>query len=367
MEQARAILSVTERLYAAAMDDAEWPSALEAFGDLFGGHHVVLHGFPGTNGDGAFVFTARVDERTVREAVTPEKLPLVMAFSRLVPEGISNRAALIDDEAYARSAYYNEVLRPLNGFHAVHARNMRPGAAYTLNVCRPRAAANFEADHTALMALIAPQLSMAVEVRRRFNGARRHGDSLAALIDRLDKAAVMTDGTGRPVLVNPRAAAILDANDGLVLAPGGLTGATPAATGRLRAAVAEAAAASGGIRRVTLARPSGRAALVVDALPLSRIDAEVPGAATPRVALFIAEPDAAPGIDRETIGDVFGLTRREAEVAALLADGMELAAIARMLDLSPGTVRNHLKRAFEKTGTHSQAALVALLRGYPRA
>ncbi|HET7714989.1 MAG TPA: LuxR C-terminal-related transcriptional regulator [Bauldia sp.] len=368
MEQTRAILRVTERLYAAALAEEEWSPALEAFADLFRGHHVVLHGFPGADGDGAFLHAARLEEDALVAAMAPEKLSMLMDFARLVPGGVSNRAALVDDRTYERSPYYNEVLRPLNGFHAVHVRDMRATASYSLNVCRPRPSDNFDREDVSRLALVAPHLTMAVEVRRRLDGARRHGESLASLVDRLDKAIVMADGAGRPVLVNTRAAEILEANDGLALSAGGLAGRSPAATAKLHAAVAGAAnSGSTGSRRLTLERPSGRPPLVIDVLPLSRFHSSVPGAAEPRVAIFIAEPDADPGIDREIIGDAFGLTRREAEVAALLATGIDLTAIAAILDLGQGTVRNHLKRAFEKTGTHSQAALVALLRGFPRA
>src|SRR5205085_1148867 len=59
--------------------------------------------------------------------------------------------------------------------------------------------------------------------------------------------------------------------------------------------------------------------------------------------------------------DAFGLTDREAEVVALLGEGLTPAEIARRLRIRVDTVRDHLKRAFEKTGTNRQAELVALL------
>ena len=42
MEPARAILRVTERLYAATMADERWPAAVEAIADLLGGGGEVL-------------------------------------------------------------------------------------------------------------------------------------------------------------------------------------------------------------------------------------------------------------------------------------------------------------------------------------
>lgn len=61
------------------------------------------------------------------------------------------------------------------------------------------------------------------------------------------------------------------------------------------------------------------------------------------------------------IRDVFALTDREVDVAALLAEGRTLIEIAKHLRVQVGTARNHLKSVFEKTGTGRQAELVALL------
>lgn len=55
------------------------------------------------------------------------------------------------------------------------------------------------------------------------------------------------------------------------------------------------------------------------------------------------------------------LTRREKDVLQLLLEGQRVASIARHLQLSPQTVRNHLKGIFRKLGTHSQVELLEAL------
>jgi DNA-binding NarL/FixJ family response regulator len=64
------------------------------------------------------------------------------------------------------------------------------------------------------------------------------------------------------------------------------------------------------------------------------------------------------------------LTRREAEVVTLVARGRRVSAIARDLEVSVFTVRNHLRSAFKKLDVHSQEELVEMLNpakpGKPR-
>ena len=57
----------------------------------------------------------------------------------------------------------------------------------------------------------------------------------------------------------------------------------------------------------------------------------------------------------------FGLSAREREVAALVASGLDTAAIAEALFISPWTVQDHCKAIFEKTGTHNRRELRALV------
>ncbi len=58
----------------------------------------------------------------------------------------------------------------------------------------------------------------------------------------------------------------------------------------------------------------------------------------------------------------FGLTRRQAEIALHLVDGLTNDQIARKLGIAAGTVRKHLEVVFDKLGVPSRAAAVGRLK-----
>jgi DNA-binding CsgD family transcriptional regulator len=53
------------------------------------------------------------------------------------------------------------------------------------------------------------------------------------------------------------------------------------------------------------------------------------------------------------------LTARELEVLSLVAEGRTNGELARILWISPNTVRKHLENAFDKLGVHTRTAAVA--------
>ena len=57
----------------------------------------------------------------------------------------------------------------------------------------------------------------------------------------------------------------------------------------------------------------------------------------------------------------FQLTPRECECTMLLTDGYGMAEIAERMNISMQTLRQHLKHAFNKTGTHKQHELVGIV------
>jgi DNA-binding CsgD family transcriptional regulator len=61
------------------------------------------------------------------------------------------------------------------------------------------------------------------------------------------------------------------------------------------------------------------------------------------------------------VADAYELSERELEITQCLARGMSTTGIAEELFLSPHTVRDHIKAAFEKVGVRSRGELVGKL------
>ena len=57
------------------------------------------------------------------------------------------------------------------------------------------------------------------------------------------------------------------------------------------------------------------------------------------------------------------LTPREREILSQIADGRTNEEVARLLWISPGTVRKHLENAYEKLGVRTRTGAVAALQG----
>ena len=100
-------------------------------------------------------------------------------------------------------------------------------------------------------------------------------------------------------------------------------------------------------------------------LPMTMIVAPLPARGPtvegrPLALVMVRDPEAAT-LAITCLRDLFGLTRMEAVVAADLAGGLSLDAVATRRGIGDATVRSHLKRILAKTGTHRQAEAVALI------
>jgi DNA-binding CsgD family transcriptional regulator len=243
---------------------------------------------------------------------------------------------------------------------------MFPIFSFHLAVCRPRNRGPFENDEIARLQRLLPHLTTTMLLQQRLRALEQRADALSGAIERLEYGAILCDANGRPTLVNRRAGILLNESDGLALGTQRLRAGNASATDDLLAAIREAAhSTSGGVHKIRLPRAAPRLPLLLDIMPVARIS-PAEGGRMPCVVIFITEPDASPVIDSEALADSYRLTPREAEIAALLAAGANIEMIAARLSLAVGTVRFNLKRVFEKTGARSQAAVVALARGFIR-
>ncbi len=98
---------------------------------------------------------------------------------------------------------------------------------------------------------------------------------------------------------------------------------------------------------LTIAAECGR--LTVRAAPPGAADAPM---------LVLEEERAMTAASLRDLGR--GLTRRQAEILCMLADGETIASIATALFISPSTVRKHCEHIYERLGVHSRAAAVRM-------
>jgi DNA-binding CsgD family transcriptional regulator len=186
--------------------------------------------------------------------------------------------------------------------------------------------------------------------------------ALVFVLDQMPVGILLVDRSSRVVWAN--LSARLLAGDGIALCDGRLAATAPEKRDALaslvrRALDAGAAGASLGPEAIMVPRSLGATPLVVVVRPLEAPDAR-PGEAAARAVVYVSDPDRGLRASRERLSQLFGLTRAEAGLVALLAEGHGVREAAALLGITEETARTYVKRAFQKTGVRRQAELVRL-------
>lgn len=196
----------------------------------------------------------------------------------------------------------------------------------------------------------------------------RHGlersRRLGPLIERIEAPALMIDAERRIREANAEAAVAMVRGD-IFTGPGDiLTLRDPAAQRWLEETVLRLLPGGG--------PSSARTTFVVDGEIFRVVVTRAPefdGSGSPLLVrprpqvLVVVRPlvGVALHLDAPGLGLAFGLTAVETRLCEILVNGHSLAEAAGMLRLSEGTVRQRAKVIFQKTGTHRQGQLIALV------
>ena len=177
-------------------------------------------------------------------------------------------------------------------------------------------------------------------------------------------AIVLTDAQGSIIFAN-RTAEAMFASGTLVQANGGILRATSSsAAAELRAAIGLAARREAELGTTGLSiRLTGEdpPSVLAHVLPLTGSErrARLQPAAVAAVFIRNVGLDLEPAL--ETVARLHKLTATELRVLLAIVDRGGVPEVAAVLGISEATVRTHLKRLFEKTGTHRQVDLVKLV------
>lgn len=216
--------------------------------------------------------------------------------------------------------------------------------------------------------LIAPHVRRAVLIGKMFEFNAAEVATFVDTFDGLAAGMYLVDAAGRLIHANAAGKAILGRSDILNLAGGRLA----AGEAQIDQALLEVFAAAGrgdaavGVRGIALpmiGRDGGR--YVAHVLPLTSGARRRAGVvSTVAAALFVREATLAVSTAPQAIGSAFRLTPTELRVLLAIVEVGGIPEVALAFGVAETTVRTHVGRLFEKTGTSRQADLVKLVAGY---
>ncbi len=265
--------------------------------------------------------------------------------------------SLVNPEA-GESRYMREVCLPLGFSDSLSILFSRERAAFgSLSFGRHVEDGPIGAREVALAQLFMPHLKRALAINRLLGSHALERATFAAVLDRLSIAVLVVARDARLLHANRAGERMLRAADPLGLRAGNVRAAN-GVSAPLRAALATALL--GGTAVTMPARRGDGEQMVLHVLPLVT-GGIVPGAAA---AIFVAPATTPRPAPLDAVAALFDLTPAEARVLQLLGAGRANAEIAATLGIAVSTVRTHVLRLYEKTDTHRQAELVALLASF---
>jgi len=289
-------------------------------------------------------------------------------FVRLSENQVVTAEELIGKQ-WLQSTVYQEYLKPLDVRHLLGADiYTKDGIECRLRITRSHDSAPFSEVEKDLVRRLLPHLKRSIQIHAQLDFLECERALFAGAVNRLLLGMVSFDQNGVIVETNPEARRILGEKDGIWLAGNNLcldnSQESRDLQRLLRQALSETThteAGPGMVEAMAVTRPSGRAKLgvLIKAVPMGQFSESKQ---RPAVVVFLRDPESnAAQPSQELVRRLFGLTRMEAQLALLLAEGLTLDEAAEKMNVRRNTARTHLRSIFCKTGVTRQTMLVRLL------
>jgi len=358
-------LKIVAGFYEASLDETAWPEALARLRESVDADAAALlvHDFEA--GTGRILAASGLAPEVVasygrRYGRFNVWMQHEQAFAE--PAAVIEGHRVVSLAATQDSVFYREWLQAANLFEHAFVVLCRTGHTVTvLSLARREGAGPLNAGAIARLQALADDLARSFvlgRTARRLEGFRR---AAMETLDTLPVGVILLNGDGGITTANRIGRRLLDLGDPLLLEASGLAVEINGRRLRIRDLVAQIAADGeasepyafwvprSGLKPLTLLVTACRT-------PADPLDEEAPAA-----ILYIGDPEQAPVVDHTRVARLYGLSRAESRVAALLASGYRLDQAAEVLGVAYETVRKHLKQIFGKTGTVRQAELVRML------
>lgn len=352
-------------IYDAATEESLWSTVLAGIVDLTGSLNGAIFGQVIGASKVYFSHITRSNEECVRayrerHVQNPHSL-----YMDRQPAGVLIASdQIISVSELRKTAYYDEVFRPQDVAHvAMIPLESKRGFTAAFNLCRSERQGPFEEREMATLSRLVPHMRRSTTIGFRLQGYRALQSAESEVLDRLSAGIILLNRSAKVILAN-KAAELLSLDAGpLRLHKTGISAFYPSFSRRLDELVQSAMR---GVPAATMSIPhpdDGRlVTLFVSSVRSRDFDRfaglEMRDAA---VMIFVFDPARPAEVPPMWLMDAYRLTLAEARVALHAASGRSVAEIGTQLNISPNTVKTHLRRVFYKIGVRGQAELACIV------
>jgi DNA-binding CsgD family transcriptional regulator/PAS domain-containing protein len=356
---------VIESIYGCALDPRQWRTTLPAIIALTNSAAATLSVH--SDGRAQCVFHHGYEPYLPPDERRFPILDPALSWQALCVGEMVAQGVLVDDVKFLSSRFYEEWCRPRGLSHALGVVARGGSQVIVLVANRLKTQPCYSDGDSRLFRSLIPHVCQALKIAEAIGLRTMQSEAFKATLDTLSAGVYLIDRQGRLIYMNHAAKCQIKAGNVLRIADNRLSLVSAEARDALDRAIAMACSDSAGQRASSIALPlqkDGGTGLIATALALNRDQCE--NLATPFVAacaLFVQDPLTAPLVPGEAFARLFDLTPAELDVLLALAAGRSPQGVADVLNIALSTVKSHLHKIFEKTGTLRQADLVRLVAG----
>lgn len=359
-------------IYDVVLKPTSWPCVLEGCSEFLPGHAAALFakGLGGKAGDLYF------DDGNIDAAYRESYFS---TYVKIDPFGVAQYLAEVGKPVvasdcmplseFAETVFYKEWAQPqgLVDFVSVKLESSLDKAT-SFGVFRHERHGAIDDAARRRMNLLVPHIRRAVSISRLAEFKALEGAALADTLDAISAAMILVDAAGRVTHVNAAGQAMLSDRDMIELVSGRLFATNRSVNRSLYDMLeatdgGDAAVGTKGVA-VSMATRTGQQH-IAHVLPLTsgaRKKAGIEYSAC--AAIFIRKVELEPPSAPKIMAQLYGLTPSELRVLLAVFENGGIEDIANVLGVSVPTVKTHLRRLFDKTGTRRQADLVKLVGGH---
>ncbi len=352
-------LRIIDAIYRGACEPEALNRAIELIAQYFDSAGATLGEMNHAAPEAQFI----VEARNVDHALLPDYEPYAQldpapsAFAALTTGTVATTDQMFTAEFLRNNIFLHEFLLPHGVDGTLGGTLLSSGGRFAMvGIHHGTKREPFADDDMARLKRLTPHLTRALQIRRLFLQSELRGQTLEAIINRNQTGMIGISGDGPALFVNEAARLMTGARDGISLDRAGQLIAMDRTAAKHLAALETEVARGGAGGVVRIQRPSGRPPYVVLVSPLPSDQNMAPRA---RGVLFaIHDPSRRIASAVHRIAHLLRLPLGAAKIVDAILQGIELKDYAEREEISMNTVKFHLKTAFDRTGSHSQADLM---------